>query len=291
MGIIANIKARMQARKIASVQLMTEKGNRYMSWNGRVYDFDVVRACIRPKVKAIGKLVGKQIRETIKQDGSREFAVNPNVNIKMLLEEPNPIMSGQMLQEKLATQLCINNNAFALILRDDMGAPVEIYPIVPAEVEADYKDGPLHMTFTMPNRADEAAEGIESTGIIAHMQNTSNPHQVTAEQVGAMAVDAIQSGSNSNGSWIKWPDGTMECWGQVSGTSDSSGYLTVTFPVAFATTPAAFLVSGVSGSGVVERGSLTATQGKVGFRSYINGDFLANQASRAAAWHAIGRWK
>lgn len=140
-------------------------------------------------------------------------------------------------------------------------------------------------------RADEAAEGIESTGIIAHMQNTSNPHQVTAEQVGAMAVDAIQSGSNSNGSWIKWPDGTMECWGQVSGTSDSSGYLTVTFPVAFATTPAAFLVSGVSGSGVVERGSLTATQGKVGFRSYINGDFLANQASRAAAWHAIGRWK
>ena len=38
----------------------------------------------------------------------------------------------------------------------------------------------------------------------------------------------------------------------------------------------------------VERGSLTATQGKVGFRSYINGDFLANQASRAAAWHARG---
>ena len=113
----------------------------------------------------------------------------------------------------------------------------------------------------------------------------------TAEDVGAMAADAIQSGSNSNDSYIKWPDGTMECWGQVSGTSDSSGYLTVTFPVAFATTPAAFLVSGVSGSGIVERGSLTATQGKVGFRSYINGDFLANQASRAAAWHAIGRWK
>lgn len=113
----------------------------------------------------------------------------------------------------------------------------------------------------------------------------------TAADVGAMAVDAIQSGSNSNGSWIKWPDGTMECWGQVSGTSDSSGYLTVTFPVAFATTPAAFLVSGVSGAGIVERGSLTATQGKVGFRSYVNGDFLANQASRAAAWHAIGRWK
>lgn len=151
MGIIAKIKARMMARRASSVQLMTERGNRYMAWNGRVYDFDVVRACIRPKVKAVGKLVGKQIRETIRQDGSREFAVNPNVNIKMLLEEPNPIMSGQMLQEKLATQLCINNNAFALILRDDLGAPVEIYPIVPAVVEADYRDGPLCLTFTMPN--------------------------------------------------------------------------------------------------------------------------------------------
>lgn len=104
-------------------------------------------------------------------------------------------------------------------------------------------------------------------------------------------ASGIVSETTSNGSYIKWPDGTMECWGQVSGTSDSSGYLTVTFPVAFATTPAAFLVSGVSGAGIVERGSLTATQGKVGFRSYVNGDFLVNQASRAAAWHAIGRWK
>lgn len=38
---------------------------------------------------------------------------------------------------------------------------------------------------TAATRANEAADGIESTGIIAHMQNTSNPHQVTAEQVGA----------------------------------------------------------------------------------------------------------
>lgn len=231
---------------------------------------------------------------------------------------------------------------------------------------------------TAAARANEAADGIESTGIIAHMASTSNPHQVTAEQAGAMSsnatielTDATQtydlnnywtpgqvvyirqnvidgkkvancpsgtsgvmsvegtsvvavqtyidvaggavytrhkalstgnmsgwgqasgmvSETTSNGSYIKWPDGTMECWGQVSGTSDSSGYLTVTFPVAFATTPTAFLVSGVSGAGIVERGTLTATQGKVGFRSYVNGDFLVNQASRAAAWHAIGRWK
>ena len=124
---------------------------------------------------------------------------------------------------------------------------------------------------------------LDSAGKLAQMP--------MAEDVGAMAKNAVQSGSNANGSWVKYPDGAMICWGQVSGTSDGSGYLTVTFPVTFVTTPTAFLVSGVSGSGIVERGSLTVTQGKVGFRSYINGDFLTNQASRAAAWAAFGNWK
>lgn len=47
---------------------------------------------------------------------------------------------------------------------------------------------------TAATRANEAADGIESTGIIAHMQNTSNPHQVTAEQVGAVPL----SGGNAS---------------------------------------------------------------------------------------------
>ena len=32
-------------------------------------------------------------------------------------------MTGQKLQEKLANQLCLNNNAFAVILRDEFGYP------------------------------------------------------------------------------------------------------------------------------------------------------------------------
>lgn len=44
---------------------------------------------------------------------------------------------------------------------------------------------------TAATRANEAADGIESTGIIAHLQNTSNPHQVTAEQVGAVSEDKV----------------------------------------------------------------------------------------------------
>ncbi len=128
---------------------MQEQGNRYYAWNGNVYDFDVVRACIRPKVKAIGKLVGKHIREGVREDGTKIFDVNPSPSIRLLLEEPNPLMTGQMLQEKLAAQLCINNNAFALICRDEMGAPNAIYPIIAATVEACYPGNVLHLCFTM----------------------------------------------------------------------------------------------------------------------------------------------
>lgn len=143
---------RMRNRYVSSVSLMTESGNRYIAWNGRVYDFDVVRACIRPKVKAIGKLVGKHIRDTVDANGDRTLAVNPSANIRRLLEEPNPYMTGQMLQEKMAAQLCINNNAFAVITRDNMGIPTGIFPIVPQTAEANYSEsGALSLTFTMPN--------------------------------------------------------------------------------------------------------------------------------------------
>lgn len=134
-----------------AVALMQESGNHYISWQGNLYDFDIVRACIRPKVKAMGKLVGKHIRERADREGAVCFEVNPSLHIKMLLEEPNPLMTGQMLQEKLAAQLCINNNAFAVIQRDDMGAPCAIYPIAPATVKASYPKGELHLTFTLLN--------------------------------------------------------------------------------------------------------------------------------------------
>lgn len=45
-------------------------------------------------------------------------------------------MSGQMLQEKLANQLALNNNAFALIERNENGLATSIYPINSSSVEA-----------------------------------------------------------------------------------------------------------------------------------------------------------
>ena len=141
----------LNRRTVSRVQLVTDKGNGFYAWNGKIYQSDIVRAAIRPKVKAVGKLCARHIRETITESG-RKLEQNPEPYIRFLLEEPNPYMTGQMLQEKLATQLCLNNNAFALILRDENGLPNEIYPLIASGCEAVYDStGELFLRFQFLN--------------------------------------------------------------------------------------------------------------------------------------------
>jgi len=132
--------------------MITDKGNGYYTWNGNLYKSDIVRACIRPKAKAVGKLVAKHIRETVNKDGSINLKVNPDVYMRFILEEPNPYMTGQMLQEKVTTQLQLNNNAFIYINRDENGYPNELYPIPCLSAEALYNgEGELFLRCTMRN--------------------------------------------------------------------------------------------------------------------------------------------
>lgn len=152
MGLISRIRSAFSNRRVAGVELMQQVGNNYISWNGTIYDSDIVRSCIRPKVKATGKLVAKHLRDVVDAEGHHELKVNPSNAIRFILDEPNPLMTGQMLQEKLATQLCLNSNAFALIIRDDYGSPMEIYPIIARTVDAVYDSaGKLRLRFTLNN--------------------------------------------------------------------------------------------------------------------------------------------
>jgi HK97 family phage portal protein len=133
--------------KVTSYQMITENGHGFYAWNGRLYQSDIVRAAIRPKVRAIGKAVAKHVRQDPK--GTK---VNPDAYMRFLLEEPNSYMSGQQLQEKLATQLELNNNAFAYIDRDENGMPIAIYPITSTSVSALLDDqNRLYLRFTLRN--------------------------------------------------------------------------------------------------------------------------------------------
>lgn len=148
MGIFSRLK---NVSKKETIKMVTETGNGFYSWNGKMYDSDIVRACIRPKVKAIGKAVAKHVYETTNEDGTKNIQINPKPYMRMLLEEPNQFMSGQMLQEKVATQLILNGNAFIVILRDDFGTPCGLYPVPASSVDAKYIGQDLHLKFYFEN--------------------------------------------------------------------------------------------------------------------------------------------
>lgn len=108
----------------AVLQMVNLYGEHYLAWNGKLYESDIVMACIRPAVKAVGKLVAKHIRDTA--DGMQ---VNPMTNIKVLLRYPNEKMTFQQLAEKMAFQLITTGNAFALVVRANDGKPIGLMPI------------------------------------------------------------------------------------------------------------------------------------------------------------------
>ena len=69
MGIFNLFRKRKENNRAYSrVELISEQCNTFFSWQGTTYNSDIVRACIRPKVKAVGKAIIKQLKELEKND-------------------------------------------------------------------------------------------------------------------------------------------------------------------------------------------------------------------------------
>lgn len=147
MGLFNKIFGKKQPPTTTRFEMINDNGGGFFSWNGSIYQSDIIRACIRPKAKAVGKLIAKHIRDNV-----NEFKVNPDSNLRFILEEPNPLMTGQMFQEKMTVQLELNHNAFAYIKRDEMGIVTEIYPIPCITVEVvEGIQGDIFLTFYFKN--------------------------------------------------------------------------------------------------------------------------------------------
>jgi len=114
----------------------------------------------------------------------------------------------------------------------------------------------------------------------------------------------IESGSNSNGSWIKYGDGTMEQWGTKSNTITVAtayggifygNFGAITFPVAFL----AGIIPDVGIYAVHSTGGITWAAGATGDTRTNTGVTATNIVSpisrtgfiQACSWRAIGRWR
>lgn len=129
-------------------KMIIDNGNGFYAWNGHIYESDIVRSAMRPQAQAIGKSIAKHIRRGIEND----IQVNPEPYMRFLLEEPNPLMSMQLFLEKMANQLILNGNSFALIVRDTNGLPMAIYPIKCTQVNMlQDTNGNLLIRFYMAN--------------------------------------------------------------------------------------------------------------------------------------------
>ncbi|MGL5641029.1 MAG: phage portal protein [Paraclostridium sp.] len=130
-----------------SYKMIQDERNGFYAWDGKLYQSDIIRACIRPKSKAISKLTAKHIVEL-----EDDIKINPEPYIKLLLEEPNPYMCGQMMLEKITTQLELNHNVFIYIYRDENNFPIGLYPIIAVGVDAIYtENGELYLKCTLMN--------------------------------------------------------------------------------------------------------------------------------------------
>ncbi|WP_042352265.1 phage portal protein [Bacillus massiliigorillae] len=146
MGLLDWLFPNKQSKATTRFEMISDNGNGFYSFGGNLYKSDIIRSCIRPFAKASGKLIAKHILSN-----EQTFKINPNVNIRFLLEEPNPLMSGQMLQEKIATHYKLNNNAF-IYMKYEHGMLTELWPVPCTSVEAvQDSTGELYLKFLFSN--------------------------------------------------------------------------------------------------------------------------------------------
>lgn len=149
--------------------------------------------------------------------------------------------------------------------------------------------GPPVDTSTLIQQSEKgAANGVASldgNGKLAQMP--------TAADVGALSVDAISSGNNTNGSWVKFPDGTMVCYGSKSLLdvipSQSTTDFTIPLPQTFIAAPqpqvSIFHDTGVNYT--VRARAATTTQIKIG----VYNPSQYESTGTVVSWFVIGKWK
>ena len=111
------------------------------------------------------------------------------------------------------------------------------------------------------------------------------------QATGTSVVTGIyDSGTNSNGSWIRFTDGTMMQWGTFASTTYPQAML---FPIPFVDTTYRLIpVHSETGTANIVSNISPATVTVSGCSVWSNvGNTAAQRLSGSVDWHAIGKWK
>lgn len=183
MGFLNFLHGKKDNESATVLKMVTERGNSFYKWDGKLYRSETVRACIRPLAKAVGKMPLKHIR----REGN-DIKIFPEPYMRFLLKEPNPFMSGQMMKEKMITQLALNNNSFTLIMRDGLGMPIGLYPIPAVSAEAIYINGELYLKFLYENGKQNTFPYSD----IIHLRNDFNNNDIFGDSACEALSDLME---------------------------------------------------------------------------------------------------
>ena len=114
----------------------------FSTFNGNIYDSDIVRTCIDAIAKNAAKLKPKHIRRANGQ--ITEVADN----LQWLLQvRPNQYMSAYDFLYKVVSQLYTNNNSLIYIQTDPLGNVTGLYPLSFSSIEFVEYEGDIYCRF------------------------------------------------------------------------------------------------------------------------------------------------
>jgi len=114
---------------------------------------------------------------------------------------------------------------------------------------------------------------------------------VFLQRYARVGAGIIESGSNSNGSWIKFGNGMMQQWGTVNSaeSSGNSRTFTVIFPVQFSSTPSVSVSYYDNTASVASINNSSTDRTTTGMKGGLY--FTSSQTGTSVMdWQAIGTW-
>ena len=154
-------------------------------------------------------------------------------------------------------------------------------------------------SFTVPDNFPEMSQGdIETATIFTRamrkiqgkfssiLAGGANANFTAMPQVGGDPI--VESGSNSDGKWTRWADGTQMCL-RGSNTYD------ITFPLAFVSAPNVVAgdmrLSNPNQIGIVTITNITLTAVETSIYYSADGGSSFSESTQSGSYIAIGRWK
>lgn len=170
--------------------LINEQQGSFTTWNGDAYSNDIYRAGVDAIARNCAKLKGCHV---IKYADHTKTAGECKLN-RLLQVRPNDYMSAYDFLYKMITRYFLNNNAFALLDRDERGTVRAIYPITETYVEMlSDPQNRLYCRFTFSSGKTATFPYSD----IIHLRRNFNSNELLGDGNGAL-YPAIEAAHTQN---------------------------------------------------------------------------------------------